>query len=214
MSKSASNTLTTDQQVQAEPGAASLAFDDSALVEASRRGDMQAFAALASRYQDRLYNMVYRMCGRRADADELTQEVLVRAIEGIREFRGNSGFYTWLFRIAANLVISHRRRGGRIKFHALGGGEGPDDQATPLAAMMQNCEACPHGQASSAETNLRVAAALEELDDEFRLVTILRDVEDMDYAQIAQVLDVPVGTVKSRLHRARSILRDKLADLI
>jgi RNA polymerase sigma-70 factor (ECF subfamily) len=192
-----------------------IAFDDAALVDRSRRGDMNAFALLAAKYQDRLYNMVYRMCGRRADAEELAQEAMVRALERIDQFRGNSGFYTWLFRIAANLVISHRRRAGRIRFQALvSGDDDGQNQAGPLAAMIQGREGAPHDGLHSAEVNLRVAAALEELDDEFRLVVILRDVEDMDYVQIAEVVGIPAGTVKSRLHRARCILREKLADLM
>ncbi|KKL16836.1 hypothetical protein LCGC14_2491570, partial [marine sediment metagenome] len=100
-------------------GGQTISFEDATLVERARSGDMQAFGALVAKYQDRVFNMVYRMCGRREDAEELSQEAFLKALEKITQFRSQSSFYTWLFRIAANLVISHRRRSGRITFHTL-----------------------------------------------------------------------------------------------
>jgi len=193
-----------------------LAFEDAALVQRCRKGDMQAFGLLVAKYQDRLFNMIFRMCGRRADAEELAQEAFLKALENLPNFRGQSRFYTWLFRIAANLAISHRRRGGRVAFHSL---TQPDDydgtQAEALtAAAAERRTPGPPAAAMSAETADRVTRALDELDDEFRLVVILRDIEDMDYAEAAEVLGVPVGTVKSRLHRARRMLQEKLKDLV
>jgi RNA polymerase sigma-70 factor (ECF subfamily) len=156
------------------------------------------------------------MCGRSADAEELTQDAFLRALERISQFRGRSEFYTWLFRIAANLVISHRRRAGRIRFHSLTTGEEYDetqaDGLTASAATRRNPG--PETAAMASETRQRVMQALEGLDDDFRLVVVLCDVESMDYARAADVLGVPVGTVKSRLHRARCVLRQKLADLV
>ena len=177
---------------------------------------MQAFGLLVAKYQDLIYNVIYRMNGRRADAEELAQETFLKAMERIGQFRGRSRFYTWLFRIAVNLTISHRRRAGRVRFQsmtapeAFGGG-----QAEGLTAKMADKRnPSPQAAAMSAETVQRVSRALGELDDEFRLVVVLRDVEEMDYANIADVIGVPVGTVKSRLHRARCALKDKLADLV
>lgn len=199
-----------------EPRTTTVSFEDAALVEQSRRGDMQAFGALVAKYQDRIYNLVLRMCGSHADAEEIAQETFLKALERISQFRGQSQFYTWLFRIAANLAISKRRRGGRVRFHSLGGA-GDDyegSQADALtAAMAKRRSAAPDAAAISAETGRRVMQALEELDDEFRLVVVLCDIEGMDYAKIADVLEAPVGTVKSRLHRARCMLKAKLADL-
>ena len=192
-----------------------VAFEDAALVDRSRKGDMQAFGALVAKYQDRIFNMIYRMCGRRADAEELAQETFLKSLERIGQFRGQSQFYTWLFRIAANLTISHRRRGGRVRFQSLSGPEEfEQSQADALtAAMARRRNPAPDAAVMAAETHQRVMQALEELDDEFRLVVVLCDIEEMDYAQIAEVLGVPVGTVKSRLHRARCMLKEKLADL-
>ncbi len=192
-----------------------IAFDDVLLVERSRKGDMQAFGSLVAKYQDRIYNLVLRMVGRPSDAEELAQETFLRTLERLSQFRGGSQFYTWLFRIAANLAISHRRRAGKVRFQSMTGPEDCDENqsAALTASMAQRREARPDEAAHSAEVNRRVMQALEELDEEFRLVVFLRDMEDMDYAEIADVLELPVGTIKSRIHRARNMLKDKLADL-
>lgn len=199
----------------ADAGGGTIAFEDVSLVDRCRRGDLRAFEALVAKYQDRVYNLILRMVSRAADAEELAQETFLKALEKIGQFRGNSGFYTWLFRIAANLAISHRRRGQRIRFRPLEGPENGDGHADAMTAAMSAARTpSPESSAISSETSQRVAEALEELDDEFRLVVVLRDIEDMDYSEIAEVLDAPVGTVKSRLHRARLMLKDKLADLM
>jgi len=193
-----------------------IAFDDAALVERCRQGDMQAFGSLVAKYQDRIYNTVLRICGHPSDAEEIAQEAFLKALERIGQFRGHSRFYTWLFRIASNLAMSHRRHSGRLRFQSLGGADDGDgtlgDALTAAVASRRNPG--PETVAMAAETNRKVAEALEELDDEFRLVIVLRDIEDMDYSQISEVLEVPVGTVKSRLHRARWVLKEKLADLV
>jgi len=190
-----------------------IGFEDANLADRSRAGDMQAFGLLVAKYQDRVLNMMCRMCGRREDAEELAQQAFLKALEKLAQFRGQSKFYTWLFRIAANLVISHRRRSSRIRFSSL---EDVDGLGQSQAAGLQSGgrdESAPSA-AVRHETRLRVARALDEIDDDMRLVVILRDIEQMDYAQIADVLALPLGTVKSRLHRARAALREKLADLV
>ena len=179
---------------------------------------MQAFGLLVAKYQDRIFNLAFRMTGHRADAEELAQETFLKVLERIHQFRGESRFYTWLFRVAANLAISHRRRRARVRFQSLTVSDSDDltgTQAEALTAAMADRRApSPQTKVMSAEVERRVSEALETLDDEFRLVVILRDMEGMEYAKIAGVLDVPVGTVKSRLHRARVILREKLTDLV
>ena len=213
MSDQASNILAGQSS---EPCGVTIAFDDVVLVERCRKGQMQAFGLLVAKYQDRVLNTILRLCGNQADAEELAQETFVKALGRLAQFRGQSQFYTWLFRIAVNLALTHRRRGGRIRFTSLSAGDGFDDtQAGSLAATMASRrEPSPPSAAMAAEVQCRVLAALEELDDDFRTPLVLRDLEDMDYAQIAQVLDLPAGTVKSRIHRGRAMLKDKLADLI
>lgn len=206
--------LVTDDRAAAR--GQTIAFEDLALVDRCRKGEMQAFGLLVAKYQDRIFNLVSRMCPRRADAEELAQEVFLRALEKLDQFRGHSQFYTWLFRIAANLVLSHRRREGRIRFVPLAEGADCDGQASaaPAAVLAQRRHPAPEAEAMAAETSVRVAEALETLDEEHRLIVVLRDMEDMDYAEIAAVLDLPVGTVKSRLHRARGLLKEQLSDLV
>ncbi len=169
-----------------------------------------------AKYQDRVYNMILRMVGRPADAEELAQETFLKALEKIGQFRGQSGFYTWLFRIAANLSISQRRRSARIRFQPLGGRD--DDEADQLGELAGQTayarQERPDSAALAAEAHQRIVEALDDLDEEFRLVVVLRDIEEMDYTQIAEVMEVPVGTIKSRLHRARGMLKDKLSDLV
>lgn len=189
-------------------------FQDVALVERSRKGDMQAFGLLVAKYQDRIFNLILRLCGNPSDAEELAQETFLKALSSIAQFRSQSRFYTWLFRIAANLAISHRRRGGRIRFHSI---DAPQDDDKAFGALPQLADARdpgPAAQAAAAEAQHRALAALEEMDEQFRLVVVLRDIEDMDYSQISEVLDLPLGTIKSRLHRARLILKEKLTGLM
>ncbi len=200
---------------QEASGKGAISFEDETLVDRCRKGDMQAFGLLVAKYQDRILNMVYRMCGRWADAEELAQETFLKALERIGQFRGHSGFYTWLFRIAANLTISHRRRAGRIGFNSLNAGDDMENtQADALTAELSaRRNPAPHAAAEAAEQHRRVYEALDSLEDDFRLVVVLRDIEEMDYSQIAKVLDLPAGTVKSRLHRARCMLKEKLGPI-
>ncbi|MFW6154803.1 MAG: sigma-70 family RNA polymerase sigma factor [Planctomycetota bacterium] len=190
----------------------SIRFDDAALIAACRRGQMHAFGRLVAKYQDRLFNALLRMCGNRDDAAELCQEAFVRAIEKIGGFRGRSGFYTWLFRIGVNLAISRRRRAGRVKVTSLS--PDPDLGESQAARLAGRSDGDPVRRAATAEAHRRVLEAIEALDDEHRVVVVLRDIENMDYDQIAEVLAVPKGTVKSRLYRARTMLRETLTGLI
>ncbi|MCL2700772.1 MAG: sigma-70 family RNA polymerase sigma factor [Phycisphaerae bacterium] len=188
-------------------------FEDEALVDRCRKGDMPAFGLLVAKYQDRLYNLLFRMLGNAADAEELAQETFLKALENIGQFQGASRFYTWLFRVAVNQAISHRRRGGRVKFQTLSAPEDGDGPGLG-ARLADSRDGSPAVLAMNAETRQAVLRALESLEEDYRVVVLLCDVEEMDYSQIAAVLDQPLGTIKSRLHRGRSMLRAKLANLI
>ncbi len=195
---------------------ASEASAEQALIDRCRRGDTEAFSILVLRYQDRIYNVMARMVGRNADAEELTQETFLKAYEKLHLFRGTSRFYTWLFRIATNQALSRRRRGRKVKFISMHArdDESPDVGEPQTATLAARRNPSPEAAMMARETAQCIADALQELDEEYRLVVVLRDIENMDYGQIADVLDVPVGTVKSRLHRGRCVLKEKLADLL
>ena len=139
-----------------------LVFDEWALVERCRNGEAAAFAELAREYQDRIYNLIFRMCHRAEDAEELAQETFLKAFEKIGQFRGTSRFYTWLFRIAKNLTISHCRRRGKVKFIPLtqpdSDDPAPGEALTAATAMRR--EPSPEEQAISQETADRIASAL------------------------------------------------------
>lgn len=172
----------------------------------AQHGSPEAFAELVERYQDRIYNTCYRLCHNEADALDLTQSAFMRALEALPRFEARSAFFTWIYRIAVNLALSGRRRDRRRRTLSL-----EDDG--PLGVEMH--ERASGFVAESAaleqqETHARLAEALEALDAEFRAPLVLKDVEDLDYATIAEILDIPVGTVKSRIFRARMLLRQKL----
>ena len=188
--------------------------DDRDLLAQCRQGDMTAFSLLVEKYQDRLFNTTYRLCGNYQDACELTQETFLRALRGIAGFRGEAKFYTWLFRIALNLTRSHRRRAGRRRWHSLDQPDGTLELASQASRLGGNDCPDPAERAEQAERNSKVAAALDQLAQQYKTVIVLRDVEGLDYQQIARIVGVPVGTVKSRVHRGRLTLRKYLADLV
>ncbi len=202
------------QADEAKLKAETIAFDDAALIQRCRAGDMQAFGLLVAKYQDRLFNTLLRIIGRSAEAEELTQEAFLRAIEKLSQFRGESKFYTWLFRIGTNLAITRIRRQSRVRFRSLDSIRPTGDGQRAPTEPADTSSPGPVEKLIAKEKAQMIAAALEELDDEHRVVIVLRDVEEMDYAAIADVLEIPAGTVKSRLHRGRNILKDKLANLI
>ncbi|MCP4246925.1 MAG: sigma-70 family RNA polymerase sigma factor [bacterium] len=200
-----------------EAAAKATRSDEPGLIRRMQAGEMAAFAELVRRYQDRVYNTVWRICSHTEDARDLTQEAFLKAQQSIGSFRGQSGFYTWVFRIAVNLAISHRRKAGRRRTQSLDApaGGGDAEQAGGLAARMQEkVPSSPAGEAMKSEIHGHVAAALERLDDEFRTVVVLRDIEGLDYRQISEVLGIATGTVKSRLHRARVALREALGPVL
>ena len=186
------------------------------MLDRCRRGDRSAFGLLVSEHQDRVFNLCWRMAGNRADAEDLTQETFVRALQSIDRFDGRSRFYTWVFRIAVNLAISARRKGGRTVVRSLEDGrQGEDDgRSTSFADGLAAPGESPEERLTDRERESVVAEALAELDGDHRAVVILRDLESLGYDQIADVLNIPAGTVKSRLHRARLALREKLSPLL
>jgi RNA polymerase sigma-70 factor (ECF subfamily) len=150
------------------------------------------------------------MCHNDADALDLTQSTFLKALEALPRFEHRARFYTWVFRIAVNLTLSHRRKQGRRRTHSLERPAGQrDGDVEPTVPARQ--EDVSEGLEQS-ELRDRLARALDQLDDEFRVAVVLKDIEHMDYAAIAEVLDVPVGTVKSRIHRGRMALRELLGD--
>lgn len=192
-------------------------IDDAVLVEQCRRGGSAAMERLILKYQNRIYNVILKICANPDDAAELTQDTFVKIIENIDRFERRSGFYTWAFRIAVNLTLNYCQRSAKHGFSSLDAendehsqqakaqlkGFLSDDSSPDPAVVAQNKELCRI-----------VAKTLMELDEAQRTVLVLRDIEGMNYAEIAKVLDIELGTVKSRLSRARSNLRELLGTIL
>ncbi len=188
------------------------------LLRRAQRGQREAYGQLVILYQDRLYNAVLRLVGDREEARELTQEAFTRGLMKLDSFRGDASPYTWLFRIAVNLAISQLRKIKRHRVFSLdasgrngNGRHGTDDQASSLVDRLasQDTPRPPDGL-EAREQGEAVLAALGRLDAEYRAVLVMRDIEGFDYQQMADVLGLPLGTLKSRLFRARLALRDEL----
>ena len=191
--------------------------DDGGLVEQAQAGDMAAFSRLVVKYQDRIVNTCWRVCGNLDDAQDLAQEAFLKALQALDRFSFKASFYTWLFRIAVNLSISHRRKAARapkLSLHGPSGEWSGDHQASELVRQASGEMDSPMGRASQREVKQLVIEGLDALDDHHRSVLVLRDLEGFDYEQIAEILEVPTGTVKSRLHRARMELRTKLKPVL
>lgn len=197
--------------VEAGPGGEqqTAAIDpDRAVVEDARAGDGGAFEALVLRYQARIVNYASAMVHDAGAAEDVAQETFVRAWRGLGRFRGESAFKTWLYRIATNVARTHLDRRGR---QARIGDRSLDDETEPLQA------GDVPSPAPDAETSLvrreEIDRALAELPDELRVALVLRDVEGLDYKEIAGVTGAPIGTVESRIFRARRRLRTLLRPL-
>jgi len=193
---------------------ANINLDDSVLVEQCRRGNSDAMQRLILKYQNRIYNVILKICANADDAAELTQDTFVKVIENIDRFEGKSGFYTWTFRIAVNLTLTYCKRNVKLGLTSLDADNG-DEQCQHARHRLKELltdDSLPDPTTVAANKELCeiVIKSLMKLDDQYRAVLVLRDIEGMNYAQIAEVLNIELGTVKSRLCRARRNLREIL----
>ena len=183
---------------------------DAELVARCQAGDLAAFEPLVERYRDRVWRLVNHVLRDREDAWDCAQEAFVRAYQSLGKFRGQSAFYTWLFRIAMNLATDRlRARGAQAR--AFGRERVPEEEWSNRAP---DTALPPDEAAASAERRARIGRALESLPPKARTIIMLSDVEGLSYREIADVLDVPIGTVMSRLHHARKRLRAALPPLL
>lgn len=181
-------------------------IDDAQLIRHTLEGDTAAFGQLVNKYQDRLFNTLVHVTSCREEAEDVAQEAFVQAFVKLETFQGNSAFYTWLYRIAFNTAISKRRR-KRVEVSVeqtreVSGSEPLDEGDAPSDRLEREEQAS------------QVHAALSELSEEHRSILVLREMEGCCYETIAEILDLPIGTVRSRLHRARSQLREQLKEVL
>jgi RNA polymerase sigma-70 factor (ECF subfamily) len=187
---------------------------DTELVLRCQSGDLRAAEALYRKYRQGVHGVVWRMLRGSAETEDLVHDVFVRALRGLRGFRGQSSFRTWLFHIATNTVLNHLERSERAPFagsldeplDAAGGERVGDLVASPLAR--------PEDLAMGKELDDAIQAAISRLAPAFRMALILRDVEGLSYEEIATALGVSLGTVKSRIARARAQVQEWLRDYV
>jgi len=182
---------------------------DQQLIDECLAGQTDAFGELVVRHQDRLHNTLCKMLGSTEEARDVAQDAFVQAFQKLDTFRGTAAFYSWLFRIAMNTAVSRMRKNRRVTVsvdavRARSGAE-PVDNST---------EAVPSHAIELAERQAQVRVALAELSDDFRTVLVLKEIEGLKYEEIAEALDCPIGTVRSRIYRARCELREKLRHLL
>ncbi|MFO0901648.1 MAG: sigma-70 family RNA polymerase sigma factor [Pirellulales bacterium] len=180
--------------------------DDAQLIAATLNGDSQSFGELVRRYQDRVLHVILHVVGDRQEAEDLVQDTFVQAFVKLDTFRGGSAFYTWVYRIAFNLAASRQRR-KRTSVSV-------EDQREQTGADPADRAEAPEERVLREERAGQVQAALATLPEEFRTILVLREMEGCDYESIAEILDLPPGTVRSRLHRARAELRERLRGVL
>lgn len=184
------------------------------LIERLRQRDELAFNEIVGLYQTRVYNLVYRMLGNREEARDVAQEVFITVFKAIHLFRGESKFSTWLYRIATNHCKNRLKYlGRRAVFPKTTLDELTEREQLESASMSTSGTIeRPDRLIEGREVEKLLQEALEELDEDHRLLIVLRDVQNLSYQEIAEITQLAEGTVKSRLHRARAALRERLLD--
>ena len=182
---------------------------DQTLIDHCLAGRREAFGLLVERYQNRLFHSLLHLLGSTEDAQDAAQEAFVNAFEKLGSFRGQSQFYSWLFRIAFNTAVSSKRKSRRMSVSL---------EARRDASGLEPSDGNPTNEPSYAmdvsDRQRLVQQALSELCEEFRTALVLKEMDGMSYEEIADVVNVPLGTVRSRIHRARLELREKLSALL
>lgn len=182
--------------------------EEDALVTALCQGAGEAYEILIQRYQTPVYNLVWRLVNDRSDAADIVQEVFLKVFRNIGSFRGNSSLKTWIYRIAVNEAYNHRRWFSRHQRQEVSLGQ--DEGLPSFADTVADPARTPFDQAADHETRALVEKALEKLNPKFRAAVVLRDIEELSYEEIAAVLEISLGTVKSRIVRGREALRKNL----
>ena len=182
---------------------------DAELITECLNGRTEAFGELVTRYQDRLFGTLVTMLGSVEDARDVAQDAFVQAYQKLESFRGQSAFYSWLFRIALNSSVDHHRRQRRPTVSIDAAREQTGSEPTDL-----HPDNSPSFSIERTERQTLVQLALSKLSPEYRQVLVLKEMEDMKYEEIAAMVKIPVGTVRSRIHRGRAELKEILERLL
>ena len=182
---------------------------DEILIEKSKNGDLEAFELLVRRYESKVYTVAYRFLGNHADASDLAQETFLRLYQALPRFRGDSSFMTWLYHITANACRDEIRR--QQRYHVVSLDAETGNSGTQAISQVPSRAPSPEEAAEQKEFNEVVQLCLNNLSEEHRLVLVMREIQDMSYEEIANVMKCSLGTVKSRLSRARQAFKEKFS---
>ncbi|MBA2876271.1 RNA polymerase sigma factor SigW [Thermaerobacillus caldiproteolyticus] len=179
-------------------------------IKAIKKGDQNAYAEIVELYKDKVYRLCYRMLGNRHEAEDAAQEAFVRAYINIHTYNTNMKFSSWLYRIATNLSIDKIRKKKPSVYldEEVSGTEG-----LTVYSQLPSTEASPEETLESLELQETVQKAIEKLPEKYRSVIVLKYIEDLSLQEISEILDIPIGTVKTRIHRGREALRKHLGHL-
>ena len=185
-----------------------LRMTEAELIRKSQRGDMDAFEQLILQYEKRIYAIAYKYMGNHEDACDMAQEALIKAYQSIHLFRGDAAFGTWLGKITANKCLDELRRRKNMQMHSL------DDtlelEEGSVSKEIESPGATPEEHAMRQETAQYMQQLIDELKEEYRTVIILRELDGYSYEEIAELLSCSLGTVKSRISRARQYLKERI----
>lgn len=194
------------------PAPATLAPDDATLVRRAKRGDLDAYDDLVRRYQERIYATIYHMTAHHEDANDLAQETFIKAYKALSSFKGDSGFFTWLYRIAVNRTLNHLKQRKTRNQLSLNDMDFNAEHDPAWVALVS--EKTPHREASLHELQERLNIALQKLSEVHRMVVTLHDIQGLPHEEIARIMECNAGTVRSRLHYARQQLQAYLSDYL
>jgi RNA polymerase sigma-70 factor (ECF subfamily) len=177
--------------------------DERDLIERSKKGDPSAFEALVRKYQDRVYNLCRYMLQDPTNAQDAAQDVFLKAYKALKDFRPDSSLYTWIYRIAVTTCLDYRKKSRREAF-----------RTEPLSEDLPSAEPLPEQLYESGEIPNSIQLALQKLPEKLKAAIVLREIEELSYEEIAEVLHTSTGTVKSRISRAREQLRHLLKNVV
>jgi RNA polymerase sigma factor RpoE len=187
-------------------------LDDLTLVRRAQREDVGAYDVLVRRYQERIYATVYHMTSNHEDANDLAQETFIKAFRALKSFKGDSSFYTWIYRIAVNKTINFlKQRKNRVQM-SLNDVDFNAEHDPDLVALVS--ERTPRRDLNLSELQEKLNAAMQKLSEHHRMVVTLHDVQDLSHEEISKIMDCNVGTVRSRLFYARQQLQAYLSDYL
>lgn len=183
-------------------------FRDEDLVNRSKNGDVDAFEELVTRYERKIYTIAYRLMGNYDDASDLTQEAFLRAFQAIKNFRGEASFLTWMCRIATNVCRDELRKRYRVQIESL------DETITlndgEISKQIAASDPGPADLYERKELQEKIQSMINTLSPDFRLALVLRDIQGLSYEEIAEQLNCSLGTVKSRINRARNHIKEMI----